>query len=70
MSITVRQAEDLLAENYGGHWSWDDPDWWQDMVEALTEQRSVKHLRREQPGEWRIPRQWPGADRDPLQLTR
>lgn len=63
MSITVKQAQDLLAENYGGHWSYDDPEWWQDMVEYLTEFRSVKHLRRCGDGrvEWRVPSWWPGA---------
>jgi len=66
MSITMRQAEDLLAENYSPVWSHEDPDWWQDMTEQLMEYRSVRHLRRAQPEmAWRIPRQWPGADKDP-----
>jgi len=61
MSITRRQAEDLLVENYG-EWE-DDDDWWEGMIDYLRSRyRSVRHLRREDP-QWRIPGQWPGAIR-------
>jgi hypothetical protein len=59
MSITHRQAGDLLEENYGD-WSWDDPEWWADMTEMLMEYPSVRALRRAEPW-WHLPRQWPGV---------
>lgn len=62
MSITDRQAGDLLVENYGD-WFEDDPDWWRSMIDTLREYPSVKALRRAEPGQWRIPRWWPGAVR-------
>jgi hypothetical protein len=60
VSVTRRQACDLLAENWGGHLSWDDPEWWDDMCEWFMEFPSVKALRREYPY-LRLPRWWPGA---------
>lgn len=62
MSITRKQAEDLLSANYSPAWSWDDPEWWEDMVEFLMEFRSVKHLRHggDRHMEWRVPPWWPG----------
>lgn len=68
MSITRRQAGDLLEENYGGHLSWDDPQWWDLMCQMLMEYPSVKALRRKEP-RWRIPRQWPGAKPDGCHVT-
>jgi len=63
MSITWGQAEDLVEENWGD-WSYDDPDWWADMVEMLMEYPSVKALRRSdlwRRHAMRLPNRWPGA---------
>jgi hypothetical protein len=62
VSITYLQASDLLAENYGAHWSFDDPEWWENMCEALMEYPSVHALRRSEGWAWlRVPAWWPGA---------
>jgi hypothetical protein len=62
--ITRRQANDLIAANYSPALSWDDPEWWEDMAEALMEFRSVKDLRHGPNAwepRWTVPPQWPGA---------
>lgn len=60
MSITYRQADDILFATYGVDWSWDDYEWHRDMIEWMQEYPSVKALRKEHP-EFVVPKWWPGA---------
>lgn len=59
MSITYRQADDLMVERYGDRHDAGD-EWWSDLVDMLMRYPSVKALRADQP-DWRVPQWWPGA---------
>ena len=64
MTITRKQADDLIGANYSWVWADADPEWWEDMVEMLTEFRSVRDLRHGPNAlrpQWIVPPWWPGA---------
>jgi len=42
---TYEQAEALICEFYNDTWAQDDPDWWADMIEFVTEHRTLADAR-------------------------